>query len=119
MQTDPFDRQFWHALETVIASGTLVIDRPKGCHHPRYPHLVYPLDYGFVEGLSSPDGNPLDVWKGSKPGASVDAVLCVADLTKMDTEFKVLLSCTDQELRTIHEFQNTDKMSAILIRRPR
>lgn len=48
MQPDP-GPAFWSALDELVAGSDLVIDRPQGAAHPRYPDLVYPLDYGFPE----------------------------------------------------------------------
>ena len=32
-----FESSFWSAMEDLLASNTIVIDRPKGSAHPRYP----------------------------------------------------------------------------------
>ena len=39
-----------------------VIDRPLGSHHPDYPDLIYPLNYGYVEGMIAADGDFQDVY---------------------------------------------------------
>ena len=39
-----------------------IIDRPIGSHHPRHPENVYPVNYGFVEGIIAPDGAEQDVY---------------------------------------------------------
>ncbi len=49
----------------LIVTNSLVIDRPKGSSHPRYPHVIYPLDYGYLENTTSSDGDGIDVWLGS------------------------------------------------------
>ncbi len=41
-------------------SGT--IDRPVGSAHPRHPSLIYPLNYGCVDGVQAGDGEPQDVY---------------------------------------------------------
>ena len=41
---------------------TARIDRPLGSAHPRYPELIYPVNYGEVEGISAPDGDWQDVY---------------------------------------------------------
>ena len=41
-------------METII--GQIVrgkIDRPKGSRHPRYSDMIYPINYGYVEGVIS------------------------------------------------------------------
>lgn len=40
------NQAFWDAVDSLMANSKVVIDRPKGSCHPRYPHIVYPLDYG-------------------------------------------------------------------------
>ena len=34
----------------------ITVDRPKGSCHPRYPDLYYPVNYGYVDGVTAPDG---------------------------------------------------------------
>lgn len=38
------------------------IDRPMGSRHPEYPELVYPVNYGYVEGVVAADGEEQDVY---------------------------------------------------------
>lgn len=110
---------FWGHLDQLLRSAEVVIDRPKGSVHPRYPRLVYPLDYGYLKGVSGGDGNNLDVWRGSEPGAVLDAVVCTVDRVKKDVEVKLLLGCTEAEKATICSFHNGGGvMAAILVRRP-
>ena len=43
--------------------GTIVkvtIDRPLGSHHPKYSNLIYPINYGYVDGIVAPDGEEQD-----------------------------------------------------------
>jgi inorganic pyrophosphatase len=39
---------FWSRLDELLATSRLVIDRPKGTRHPRYPEVIFPLDYGYL-----------------------------------------------------------------------
>jgi inorganic pyrophosphatase len=39
-----------------------IIDRPIGSCHPLYPEMVYPINYGYVEGIMSNDGEEQDVY---------------------------------------------------------
>ncbi|MBP1545622.1 MAG: inorganic pyrophosphatase [Oscillospiraceae bacterium] len=41
---------------------TAVIDRPLGSSHPKYPDMIYPVNYGYVEGIIAPDGEEQDVY---------------------------------------------------------
>ncbi len=38
------------------------IDRPIGSRHPQYPDMIYPVNYGFVDGVFAPDGAEQDVY---------------------------------------------------------
>ena len=38
-----------------------VIDRPAGSRHPRYPDMIYPVNYGYVQGVFAGDGLEQDV----------------------------------------------------------
>ena len=65
------DDPFWKAIDSLVQESEIVIDRPKGSHHPRYPELVYPVDYGYLKNTSSMDGGGIDVWRGTDiPGKS-------------------------------------------------
>ena len=41
---------------------TVKIDRPIGSAHPSYPNTIYPINYGFVEGVFAPDGEEQDAY---------------------------------------------------------
>ena len=107
---------FWSSLEEVVKNSTIKIDRPKGTAHPRYPDFIYPVDYGYLEGTSSMDGGGIDIWKGSGNNG-LDAIVCIVDSLKKDSEIKILLNCTEEEKEQILQAQNRGKMSAILINR--
>lgn len=38
------------------------VDRPKGSRHPRCPQLLYPVNYGYVDGVFAGDGEQQDVY---------------------------------------------------------
>lgn len=38
------------------------IDRPLGTAHPRYPELIYSLNYGYIEAVFAGDGEEQDVY---------------------------------------------------------
>lgn len=92
------------ALEHLAATSRLVIDRPRGTPHPRYGEVIYPLDYGYLDGTSSGDGDGIDVFVGSLMPRRVTAVLMTVDPGKRDLEVKVLLGCTAAESETVRHF---------------
>ena len=108
---------FWQALDLLVEEHELIIDRPAGSAHPRYPGFVYPLDYGYLRGTASSDGSGIDVWRGSSD-AGVVAVMVTVDLLKRDSEIKILLGCTEAELEIINQAHNhSEFMKGILVRR--
>lgn len=108
---------FWTHLDTILNSSELVIDRPKGSFHPRYPSLVYPVDYGYLAATTSGDGDGIDVWLGSSE-CGLDAVVCTVDVLKNDVEVKLLLGCSEEEKEIVCGFHNENEyMAAILVRR--
>ena len=112
-----YNDDFWQALDALVAGSPIVIDRPKGTAHPRYPDFIYRVDYGYLKDTSSMDGAGIDVWVGSE-GKRVDAVMCIVDLMKKDSEIKILIGCSEEEKAIIYETHNeTPFMKGILIRR--
>jgi len=110
---------FWRALDKLIAGSEIVIDRPKDSHHPKYPDMVYPLDYGYLKDTRSMDGQGIDVWRGSLGDGKLKAIMVIVDLWKKDSEIKLLIGVTDEEAKMIYEFHNNngDAMQGILIPR--
>ena len=112
------NNEFWQAIDSLASSGKIVIDRPKGSRHPKYPDCIYPVDYGYIENTTSMDGGGIDVWRGSVPSNTVDSIICTVDLMKKDSEIKLLIGCTEEEIRIIYGFHNNSEfMKGILIKR--
>ena len=108
---------FWNAIDKLIGDSEVVIDRPKGSAHPKYPDLIYGVDYGYLKNTSSMDGDGIVVWVG-RDGKTAVAVMCIVDLIKRDSEIKILIGCTEQEKKYIYDFHNKSEfMKGILIRR--
>ena len=38
------------------------VDRPIGSAHPKYPEMIYPVNYGYVDGVFAGDGEEQDVY---------------------------------------------------------
>ena len=113
-----YDNDFWKAIDTLVSSGKIVIDRPKGSAHPRFHDIEYKVDYGYIENTVSMDGGGIDVWCGSLSDNTVNAIICTVDLMKKDSEIKLLIGCTEEETNTIYEFHNDSEfMKGILVRR--
>ena len=113
-----YDNDFWEAVDALVSFSEIAIDRPKGSKHPRFPNVVYPVDYGYIEKTTSMDGGGIDVWRGSLPNDTVTAIICTIDLMKKDSEIKLIIGCTEEEISTICEFNNSSEyMKGILIKR--
>jgi inorganic pyrophosphatase len=102
--SDLTGKPFWQAMSELAASKHVVIDRPKGTIHPRHPDMVYPLDYGYIDGTSAADGDGIDVWIGSQSGHILTGILCTFDTIKKDAEIKLLLGCSHDDVETIIDF---------------
>src|SRR5579872_4585496 len=109
---------FWQALDTLVASSKLVLDRPRGTAHPRYPEFRYPYDYGYLAETRSGDGHGIDVWIGSLPERTITGVIYTVDLHKRDAEMKLLLGCMQEEAEAIVALHARGDQSAMLVRRP-
>ena len=109
---------FWDYLTHLVAVSRLIIDRPRKSSHPIYPGIIYPLDYGYLEGTTTIDGCGVDIWLGTSGSQKISGVLMTVDLHKRDTELKILLGCTEEEMQMILNFQNNQAMRALLVRRP-
>lgn len=81
---------FWKALDELLDNSEIIIDRPKGTAHPKYPNFIYRVDYGYLSNTSSMDGAGIDVWVGSSD-KKIDAIMCIVDLMKKDSEIKILI----------------------------
>ena len=90
------------------------IDRPLGSRHPRFPDLIYPVNYGYVEGVLGGDGEEQDAYVLGADGpletfeGTVIAVVHRLD----DAEDKWIVSLspsgrdyTDEEILELTRFQ--------------
>ena len=112
-----FNNDFWRALDLLVDNSEIVIDRPKGTAHPKYPDFIYKVDYGYLKNTSSMDGAGIDVCIFSVE-KKIDAIMCIVDLMKRDSEIKILIGCTEEEKQIVYQTHNeTEYMKGILIRR--
>lgn len=110
--------EFWSVLEELVAGSEIIIDRPKGTAHPRFSSFIYPVDYGYLKDTRSMDGAGIDVWLGSDDRKQIDAVMCIVDRMKKDSEIKILIGCTEEEKQLVYQTHNESPyMKGLLIRR--
>jgi inorganic pyrophosphatase len=110
---------FWEHLDRLIAQSRIVIDPLKVSHHRRFPEIVYPLDYGTLEGTTADDGGGIDLYLGSRESRDLSAVILSVDMLKRDAEIKLVLGCTKEETQIALDQLNSGRMRALLIARPR
>jgi len=54
-----------HFKEVFILIGTIVrviVDRPLGSFHPKHRDIFYPVNYGYIPGITAPDGEEQDAY---------------------------------------------------------
>lgn len=112
------NKSFWNLLDNLIKDSEIIIDRPKNSAHPKFKEAIYPLDYGYLKGTLSSDNEGIDVFVGSLEDKSINGVLCTVDILNKDSEIKILIGCTEDEMTLAHDFLNaTDFFKNLLIRR--
>lgn len=111
-------KKFWNTLDQLVTESKIHIDRPAGSTHPRFDDYIYPFDYGELVGTTSADGGGIDVWVGSDgTEGGVTGVIVIADGMKKDSEIKILIGCTSEDVNKILPYQNRGQMAGMLIMR--
>jgi inorganic pyrophosphatase len=101
----------------MVEESKIVVNRPKGSHHPKFPGFIFPLDYGYLSGTTGGDGKEIDVWIGSADIKNINGIFCTIDSIKRDTEIKILIGCTVNDINTLENFYNENQyMSGLLIK---
>lgn len=112
------DDSYWGHLDRLVSKSRIIVDNPQGTHDGGSDTVVYPVDYGYLEGTSSMDGEGIDVFVGSDPGDMIDAIICTIDLVKRESEIKVLIGCTEEEKRSLLRlYESFSPMRPLLVRR--
>ena len=112
-----YNEDFWNALDELVNTSEIVINRPTGSAHPRFPDFIYRVDCGYLKDTSSMDGAGIDVWVGSGR-KTVDAVMRIVDLMERGSEIKILIGRTEEEKTEVYKSHNeTQYMQGVLIRR--
>lgn len=110
----------WTRWERVIADNGVTIDRPRGSMHPDHPSIIYPIDYGYVNGTRATDGHELDVFVGTGSNGLAGAIATI-DYRKGDLELKLIYGCRPEEVYLVNGFINFDRTlmeGVLLLRRP-
>ncbi|RMH71761.1 MAG: hypothetical protein D6675_05855 [Gemmatimonadetes bacterium] len=110
----------WLFWECLIETNGISIDRPYGTAHPEYPHIIYPLDYGYINNTTGLDGMEVDIFVGSANNGLV-AMIFTNDYRRGDQEFKLIYNCTPPEIYCVNGFINYDRTlmeGKLLVRYP-
>lgn len=94
----------FEGLDQLLATTAIVIDRPAGSAHPRYPEATYPVDYGYLDGTTGGDGDGIDVFVGTATGTGIVAAAVTVDVHARDAEVKALVDCGTDEIRQVERF---------------
>lgn len=88
------------------------IDRPMGSAHPDYPDLIYPINYGYVDGIFADDGEEQDVYVlgAGEPLETFEGKVIAVYHRTNDSEDKWIVSLdgkeyTDEEILEAIDFQ--------------
>lgn len=88
----------------------VTIDRPYGSRHPEHPDIVYPLNYGHVEGVMGGDGEEQDAYllDFNAPdliyvGKEVNGYIVAVIRRKNDVETKWVVSADGRKKYTREE----------------
>ncbi|NTY02236.1 inorganic pyrophosphatase [Deinococcus sp. JMULE3] len=87
-----------------MADAEVVVEQPVGSAHPRFPDTCYPLDYGSLRGTTSGNSAEIDVFLGHPDARAVTGVVATVDARKRDTELKLLLGCTPEQMQAVQAF---------------
>ncbi|MRR32974.1 inorganic pyrophosphatase [bacterium] len=98
----------------------VIIDRPIGSRHPQYG-FVYPLNYGYLPGVPSGDGEDLDAYVlGVFEPLITFTGACIAVIHRLDdSDDKLVLApagqqFSDGDIRALTEFQERWFTSVIM-----
>ncbi len=89
----------------------VLTDRPLGSKHPKHG-FVYPINYGYIPGVTAPDGEELDAYiLGVDVPVEKFSGKCIAIIHRADDDDDKLIVCdknksfSDGEIREATHFQ--------------
>jgi len=104
-------------MDRLIDASEVIIDRPAGSAHPRYPDFVVPFDSGYLKAASAMDQGGIDVSLGTLGNRKPVGLVLTLDLGKRHAEIKPLLGCTSEEAQRITAIHNEESQTGILLLR--
>lgn len=89
----------------------VVMDRPLGSKHPEYD-LIYPINYGYIEGTMAGDGEEVDAYVLGvfEPLETYEGYVIACITRSDDVEFKLVVSerrgkYSKEQIEALVEFQ--------------
>ena len=90
----------------------VVVDRPLGSYHPKHEDILYPINYGYIEGIFAGDGECQDCYiLGEKEAITAFDGVVIAIIHRLnDVENKWIVAkedidISDQEILEAVAFQ--------------
>lgn len=90
----------------------VVVDRPIGSRHPDHPDLIYPVNYGYLPGTLSGDGEEIDCYIVGEfePLTEYEGVVVAVIRRLNDVEDKLVVARSAgkynaDQIRALTEFQ--------------
>lgn len=107
----PPGKPFTDARQFLGQSVVVTVDRALGSRHPRHDDIYYPVNYGFVPGTISPDGEELDVYiLGVFVPVEIFTGVCIGVIHRTDDDDDKLIvvpegkTYTRSQIRALTEF---------------
>lgn len=123
--TDKYEARMRHTAPVTEIIGKIIsvtVDRPLGSRHPNYPDLIYPVNYGFVEGVPGGDGEEQDVYilGITEPLSRFTGRISAIIHRENDNEDKWVtapdhFSCTKEKIIELTSFQERFYQSKIIL----
>lgn len=109
-----------YATQFLNKKISVKIDRQMGSIHPKYG-FIYPLNYGFIEGIKAPDGDDVDAYILGvfEPVEKFEGV-CIAIIHRTNDEDDKLIVAkegidySDDQIMALTEFQERFFKSVII-----
>ena len=108
------------ARELLGRSVEVTMDRPLGSKHPKHG-FVYEVNYGYIDGITAPDGEELDAYfLGVDTAVEKTQGICIAVIHRLDNDDDKLVvtpngvELSDEEIMNAVNFQEQYFKSVII-----
>ena len=109
---DSLENRSEHLRDLIGKEVTVTVDRPLGSSHPDHRDTVYPVNYGYIEGLAAADGEEQDAYILGQyvPLSSFSGIVAAVIVRKDDLEDKLVvvpkgMTFSKEEIEKLTRFQ--------------